>query len=94
VPFKYEPLGGARFIQLGIQAMQRAVSLAPNSADMHIAYANLLWYLYHFQVAQNPTGRNGRTIIAQINLALKLDPNNAVAKALKIEIDQEINQYK
>jgi hypothetical protein len=93
VPFKYEPTGGRRFMQLGIQAMQRAVALAPNSAAMHLEYANLLWYLYRFDVAQHPNSAIAKTIFAQIKLALKLEPDNAGAKALQIEIEQEISQY-
>lgn len=92
VPFKYEPMGGKRFLQLGIQAMRRAVSLAPNSAEMHVEYADLLWYLYYFDVVQNPQGATAKTIYTQLNLALKLDPNNARALALKAEIDRETGQ--
>jgi hypothetical protein len=94
VPFKYEPMGGKRFIQLGIQAMQRAVTFAPRSADMHAEYAGLLWYLYRFDVAQTPQGAIGRRIFRELDSALKLDPANARAKAIKADIDQEINANK
>ena len=90
VPFKYEPMGGKRFLQLGIQAMQRAVTLAPRSADMRVEYADLLWYLYRFDIAQNPNGKTGKLVYYQLNLALKLDPNNARAAALKADIEQAI----
>ena len=94
VPFKYEPTGGKRFMQLGIQAMQRAVALAPGSAAMHLEYANLLWYLYRFDVAQHPNSAIAKNDLRpRSSWHCNSNPDNADAKALQIEIEQEISQY-
>ncbi len=92
VPYKYEPLGAAHFVSLGVRAMQVAVSLDPRSADMRVEYADLLWYLYQWQVVNNPKGRITNIIYYNLNLALKLDPNNARARQLKDTIDQQLGQ--
>jgi hypothetical protein len=52
----------------------------------------LLWYLYYFDVVQNPQSATAKTIYTQLNLALKLEPDNARALALKAEIDRETGQ--
>jgi hypothetical protein len=92
VPYKYVPSGGEHFQLLAVRAMQIAVSLSPNSAIMRTEYASLLWYLYHVQVVQNPQGRLANIIHYNLNMALKLDPNDAKAKQLQQEIDRELSQ--
>jgi hypothetical protein len=91
VPFKYEPMGGERFLQLGIQACERALALAPNSAEMHIEMAQLLWRIYYWDVTQKPESPMAKRILKEIDIALKLDPNDAAAKALKDEVERELH---
>ena len=90
VPFKYEPMGGRRFLRLGVQAMERALVLAPQSASMHAEMAGLLWYLYYWDATQNPDGPMAKRILKEIETALTLDPDNARAKALKEEVERDL----
>jgi hypothetical protein len=90
VPFKYEAMGGQRFIRLGIQAMERALALAPDSADMHAEMAGLLWYLYRWDVIQSPEGPMARRILKELETALELDPNNTKALEIQEDIDREL----
>jgi hypothetical protein len=86
IPMKYVPTGGEQYVKLSQQAMQKAVALAPKSAEAHVAYAELLLNLYRFEVEDHPQGATARKIIREAETALKLDPGNQKAQDILNEM--------
>jgi hypothetical protein len=91
VPYKYVPEGGFNFMVLSFEAMGRAVELAPKSAQMHAEYAGLLWYYFqNYIIYEENDGVLEKRIKDELDTALKLDPDNNKAKALLLEMNQDI----
>ncbi len=86
IPMKYVPIGGEQYVRLSQQAMQKAVALAPKSAQAHAAYAELLLNLYRFEVEDHPQGATAKKIIREAQAALKLDPGNQKAQEILNEM--------
>ena len=79
----------AHYLDLGIQAYNRALSINPYSAEAHLGIAQALWdeqgiILYPL----NPKAAFLSPILHHLSLALSLEPENSEAGVLWHEIDQ------
>ena len=86
IPMKYVPTGGAQYVKLALQAMEKAVALQPKSAELHADYAELMLNLYRSEVEENPDGETAQQIRQEAEAALELDPNNEKAREILIEL--------
>ncbi|MCC7118898.1 MAG: hypothetical protein IT310_10275 [Anaerolineales bacterium] len=78
---------------LSKDAYEKCLALLPNDSLWHYGYADLLWTRYYWEI--RPSQKNDSegilpTVLAHLQTALELDPNNQPAKDLLLEISYSV----
>jgi hypothetical protein len=91
--FGREDPDGLEMFKLSKNAYEKCLALLPNDSLWHYGYADLLWTKYYWNIywfgIADTEGILPR-ILSELEIALKLDPNNQQAKDLLSQINLEI----
>jgi hypothetical protein len=81
----------AQLAEFGLQIVEQALTLHPDSADLHAELATILWWQYQPNVIDTTDlGPAIQNILKEIYAALKADPQNQQAQSLLQEMQASL----